>query len=429
MRSGLLAQLLTDGSPIRQVPPDCIGIVIANDGTTTRHAVGQSLRPPWQKSFLVTTIPQRCQLCLHPACPEILLDLRYVVDSADPRLAQQRFDLFLASEITQDWSCADMAAQLQTLLQAEMASGNLDCHPQMSLPEWMRFRAQLERWLYIRFGLTVEDCALVDAGETFDYAQILLERAHAVAQTGAATLPPLLTPTVASSAASAPIRPSVVAANARCSATNKDAAPQPPNTDASPLQPANTDVSPNPPNTNAPPRQSPNTDASPQPPISSMLSATEPTPPADGPPALPSRHVHHAGTDSQQLRRLFLELPDFIVRWRALNPPSAFFTLQQTILQRLSVLKTTVAAMPALELAAPQQALAAWQIAVRRQAMRDALQAWEQAWGLLARLQPASTTDIWLAWSDQSAPDEIERIVANFEHALARRAQVPQEQT
>lgn len=353
MRSGLLAQLLPPDGPVRQVPPDCIGIVIAPDGTATRHAAGQTLCPPWQKAFLVTTTPQRCRLCLHPACPEIQLDLRYVLDSADPRLAHQRFDLFLASEIGQDYSCDALATQLQTLLQAEMANGDLDCHPQMSLPEWMRFRALLERWLYIRFGLTVEDCALVDAGETLDYAQILLARAAAAAENRAS-------------------RDSVRA-----------------------LPPAQASAEPFP----------------------------APTPDWDAPPAPPARHPQHAGSDQGQLRRLFLELPEFMLGWRALNPPPAFFALQQSVLQRLSRLKVTVAAMPALTLAAPKQPLAPWQIAMRSHAMHDAMRAWEQAWALLARLQPGSE----VAWSQPAGLDSIERIFANFEHALVQRAQIPQE--
>ena len=148
-----------------------------------------------------------------------------------------------------------------------------------------------------------------------------------------------------------------------------------------------------------------------------------------------------------------------MVRWRALNPPAAFFAVQQTVLQRLSMLKMTVAAMPALTLAAPQQTLAPWQIDERRQAMQDAMHAWEQAWALLARLQPASPNASQTGnppasqagsphagqagslparglerspgtepdWQHDAGLDAVERIFANLEHALTRRAQVPQE--
>jgi hypothetical protein len=359
------------------VRADCIGIAVAADGSTRRHASGQSMAGPWQKAFLVHTLPHRCQLCLHPATPEIVLDLCFVLDSPDPRVAQQRFDLFLASEIDGDLSLAAMAAQMQTLLQAELAAGQLDCLPQMSLAEWMRFRSQLERWLYTRFGLTVEDCALTDVGEQVDYAQMLLARAQAQAGTHAA-----------------------VPANAHAQADARAQTPAPAPVHANSQADAPAQV------------QALHASAHDHAPTSAQAFA--PT---------PAYEAMSVSQDTALLRRLFLELPDFSSRWRALNPPAGSFTLQQSVLQRLSLLKTRVAAMPALALAAPGQPLPASRIAARSDALRQAIVAWEHAWAMLARLQGAQDApDAASCW--QAEQDAILRMLANLEAGLERRAQV-----
>jgi hypothetical protein len=286
---------------------------------------------------------------LHPATPEIGLKIAFVLDSLDPRVNVQRFDLFLASEIEQDLSLASMQARLENGLQAELAAGGLECGACMSLPEWMRFRAQLERWLYTRFGLVIEDCALLDLGEQVDYAQILLQRAAAVSAAPAAVVQPEPMPEI------------------------------PPE---------------------APPEL-----------------------PPEAPQAVRSDKGREVPgmSDAAQLRRLFLELPDFTARWRAMNPPGGYFALQQTTAQRLSLLKAQVSAMPALAWASPQQALTAAQIKTRSGHMQQAIAAWEQAWFLLARLtQAQGDAEQW-----QRERDEIDRILANLEYTLAARAALP----
>ena len=360
------------------VPAGCIGIAIEADGSSRRYASGQVMptasmkssdqqQSPQQspqklpqKSFWVHAGPYHTQLCLHPATPEIGLKIAFVLDSLDPRVNVQRFDLFLASEIEQDLSLASMQARLESGLQAELAAGGLECGACMSLPEWMRFRAQLERWLYTRFGLVIEDCALLDLGEQVDYAQILLQRAATVS-----------------------------------------AAPAAPH----PLPPG------------------PMADPSDEPKIPEM----PPKMPQEIAPEMPQAARSDKGrdvpgmSDAAQLRRLFLELPDFTARWRAMNPPEGYFSLQQTTAQRLSLLKAQVSAMPALAWASPQQALTAAQIKTRSGHMQQAIAAWEQAWFLLARLtQPPGDAEQW-----QRERDEIDRILANLEYTLAARAALP----
>ncbi len=358
------------------VPAGCIGIAIAPDGSSRRHASGQVI-PQAEQAFWVHPGPWQSQLCLHPATPEIALKLRFVLDSPDPRVQVQRFDLFLASEFAnevanqvahqsnthqsqQNLALSAFQARLEQGLQAELANGNMECGACMSLPEWMRFRAQLERWLYTRFGLTIEDCALVDVGEQLDYAQILLQRAAA--------------------GVSSSVSPSVS------------------------------------------PNVSPDFSPSPSPSISAGVEVLPNIPP----PVLPQPQYKPALHDAAQLRRLFLELPDFTLRWRALNPAPGFFALQQTAAQRLSLLKGQVSAMPALAWANPHQTLSASQIAIRSAHLHEAMLAWDEAWSLLARLHQIENDAAGTLAQWQREQDHIDRILTNLEHSLAARAAVPE---
>lgn len=412
----LLAQRLSQAAP---VPAGWIGIAIAVDGSSSRYHSGQNIAPPWQKAFLLHSGPHRCQLCLHPATPEIALDLRFVLDSPDPRVPQQRFDLFLSSEIDDDLTLAAMAARLQAGLQAEFASGGLDCFAQMSLPEWMRFRAQLERWLYTRFGLTVEDCALVDVGDQVDYAQILLARAAAQAASHPASPVPGAGTPASSASLSNHANSMQVGRETQASPAAMPQTGNRPAVDvsdagtlASRAEAAGADAGQNP------------ARAAAAPPTARSLPSWISLPWFDS-------AADAVAADAAGLRRLFIELPDFAMRWRALNPSPGFFALQQSSLQRLSLLRPLVAGMPALTLAAPNQSLAHWQIAARSDAMRQALAAWEQAWSLLARLDdlPGTGTQSAAAllarW--QAEQDAILRITGNLEHCLALRAQVPEQ--
>ncbi len=126
--------------------------------------------------------------CFHPgpysldlvpfaAAPEIGLRVGFAIDAPDPRAAQQRFDLFLASEACGEVALDAFAAPLQDALQRELAQGKLELPPCTTLDEWNAFRAGFNRLLYTRFGLTVDDCVPVDLADKRDFAAILAERA------------------------------------------------------------------------------------------------------------------------------------------------------------------------------------------------------------------------------------------------------------
>ena len=137
----------------------------------------------WQKG------EQELVYCFHPgpyqvdvtpfaAAPEIGLRLRFVIE-ANPRVSQQRFDLYLFSEAAEELSLADLGAAAQGALQHELAQGGLELPPCTSLEEWHAFRAGLNQLLYTRFGVTVDDCVPVDLGDSIDYAAVLRVRATA----------------------------------------------------------------------------------------------------------------------------------------------------------------------------------------------------------------------------------------------------------
>src|SRR5471032_123292 len=160
-------------------------------------------------------------LCFHPgpytvhlapfaAAPEWGLRLRFVVDVANPRVTQQRFDLYLYSVMAERLELDAFRTSAQAALQTELAQGALDLPPCTTLKEWHVFRAGLNQLLYTRFGVTVDDCVPVDLGEQVDYAEMLKDRAaEAVAVAAAVTAadtPPVPPPVaMVSSAAAAPV--------------------------------------------------------------------------------------------------------------------------------------------------------------------------------------------------------------------------------
>jgi hypothetical protein len=108
------------------------------------------------------------------AAPEIGLRTTFGVDSADPRLAQQRFDLFVAAEVQGSLALDALAQRMQAALAHELAQGGLDLPPCTTFEEWQAFRAGLNQLLYTRFGVTVDDCVPVDLGDARDTAALLL---------------------------------------------------------------------------------------------------------------------------------------------------------------------------------------------------------------------------------------------------------------
>ncbi|MFC0251666.1 hypothetical protein [Massilia consociata] len=135
-----------------------------------------------------------------------------------------------------------------------------------------------------------------------------------------------------------------------------------------------------------------------------------------------------ARADGQALRRLFLELPCVMcsLRLAVLPQDCADFRRHQDLLRRLDLVSLSVGTMPALELAAPGQALPGAQRLRRARHSRRAVAALDEAWALLARMKTCDAT-----LSPARIPallEEADRIVANLEsECAARRAVDPGE--
>jgi hypothetical protein len=195
--AGTLALRSVDGAV---VPAACTGLVCDAGGATRRVAAGARLSlHQAEMAFCFHPGPYTLILLPFAAAPEIGLQVRFAVDSPDPRVAQQRFDLYLMSEAGAVLTLADFGKAVETALQHELSLGNLDLPPCTTLDEWNVFRAGFNQLLYTRFGVTVDDCLPLDLGDRCDYARQLLARALAVEP-----LPTLATLAPESAAAPAP---------------------------------------------------------------------------------------------------------------------------------------------------------------------------------------------------------------------------------
>jgi hypothetical protein len=147
-------------------------------------------------------------------------------------------------------------------------------------------------------------------------------------------------------------------------------------------------------------------------------SATPAAPAA--PAAAPQEAFDPACEDARALRRLFLELPCLMCSLRMAVLPSdqSQFRQHQELLRRLDLVSLAVGAMPALELAAPNQALPAAERLRRARHSRSAAVALDEAWALLARLKQAGDV------TPAQLFDEADRIVSNLECDTAERRAV-----
>jgi hypothetical protein len=306
------------------IPTDCCGVIASAQGRTRRAGPGRLVLAKGEHAWCFHPGPYGADIVPFAAAPEIGLRLAFAVDSLDPRQAQQRFDLFLASECGQRLEAAAFAQAIEAALQRELAQGNLELPPCTQLDEWNAFRGGLNQLLYTRFGVTVDDCVPVDLGDTRDYAQVLRARA--------------------AEGQPAPL-----------------VAPSPAAPELAPFDPGE--------------------------------------------------------TDARSLRRLFLELPCVMCQMRLAVLPQGqeLFRLQQSLLQRLDLVSLAVGTMPALELAAPGEPLAAGEQVRRARHSRRAASALDEAWALLARLERAPQDALPVLF------DEADRIVANLERDTAAR--------
>ncbi|WLI90928.1 hypothetical protein Q4S45_07370 [Massilia sp. R2A-15] len=318
--SGLGAAVIAMPLPAgAAVPPGCAAVLVDRGGRTRRAPDGARLAPePGETAWAFHPGPYHADLAPFAQAPEIGLRVAFAIDSPDPRVAQQRFDLYLASEAADAVPLDRFCEAIQAALRHELSQGHLELPPCTTLAEWNAFRAGFNQLLYMRFGVTVEECVPADLGETVDFAQILLARRESAPESASAVAPA--------------------------------AAPEP-------------------------------------------LS------------------------DARALRRLFLELPCVMCGLRLAVLPSGagLFRRHQELLQRLDLANLSAATMPALELAAPGVPLDACQQARRIRQVRRAVAALDEAWALLARLQPGGDAQM------AGLFDEAERIVANLEYHTGER--------
>jgi hypothetical protein len=145
------------------VPPACIGVAVDAGGRTRRFAEGvRMVVAVGEHAWCFHPGPYNVVLTPFPAAPEMGLQLSVVVDSPDPLADQQRFDLYLASEGRRTVELVEFLQALDAALQRELAQGGLALPPCTQADEWQLFRAGLNELLYMRFGVTVDECIPVD---------------------------------------------------------------------------------------------------------------------------------------------------------------------------------------------------------------------------------------------------------------------------
>ncbi len=362
-------------------PAQSTVVVFNAAGHARRVAAGKVACEQGETVFCFHSGPYTVDLIPFASAPEWGLRLRFVVDAANPRVSQQRFDLYLYSETAGRLELADFASAAEMALQAELAQGALDLPPCTTLEEWHAFRAGLNQLLYTRYGVTVDDCVPVDLGDQIDYANVLQHRAHQAAEAERARH------------AATPIEPPTAAPSAPHAASTSEshaAAPSTPHAAAT---------------------------SAPRAAATSAPHAAAPSAPRVAPVTATPSAIAPAEQDARALRRLFLELPALSGELRLLHLPEGLPTFQQhqSTLLRLQMAALNVNTMPSLAWAAPDQPLAA-EIQARRAAQTMIAQtALDEAWSLLARLQLAGPQQ----WPQLL--DEADRICTNLETGLSLR--------
>lgn len=157
------------------VPDGCAVVIITASGRT-RRAQGRLSLADDERAYCFHPGPYHVELVPFAAAPEIGLRVAFAIDSPDPHEVQQRFDLFLASEAAGRVELAAFAQLIEAALQRELAQGNLALPPCTQLDEWNAFRAGFNQLLFMRFGVTVDDCVPVDLGDRRDFAALLKDR-------------------------------------------------------------------------------------------------------------------------------------------------------------------------------------------------------------------------------------------------------------
>ena len=168
-------------APGTEVPNGCIGLSWDARGTARRFAAGQRI-PAGHGGCLFHPGPYTVDVTPYASAPEAGLHFELAVDTPDPRLSQQRFDLFLMSEAGARLELPMLQAALEAAVQRELEQGKLFLPPCTSNEEWNAFRLGVNQLVYTRFGMVVDDCLPVDLGGQVDFAAMLARRSEQSAE-------------------------------------------------------------------------------------------------------------------------------------------------------------------------------------------------------------------------------------------------------
>ncbi|PQO98286.1 hypothetical protein C5614_13115 [Massilia phosphatilytica] len=164
-------------------PPGCPVVIVDADGrprrATTPAGKKVELRPG-ELAWAFHPGPYTIDVNPYAQAPEIGLRTTFAIDPQDPAAAGKRFDLYLAAEADGRVDLAALGAQVENAVRSALEQGALDLPPCADIDEWNAFRQGLNRLLYLRFGLTVDDCVPVELDDV-DYAAQLAARAVPVA--------------------------------------------------------------------------------------------------------------------------------------------------------------------------------------------------------------------------------------------------------
>lgn len=172
-------------------PAGCAVVVADVSGRSRRIAApgakGVVLREG-ELAWAVHPGPYTVDLVPFATAPEVGLRTSFAIAAAGPEVAQQRFDLLLAAEVADRLDLAPLGAAIEGALRRELAQGGLALPPCTTIEEWNAFRQGLHELLYMRFGLTTDDCVPVDLAPAADYAAMLAAGAKAAADPAPAPL-------------------------------------------------------------------------------------------------------------------------------------------------------------------------------------------------------------------------------------------------
>lgn len=170
-------------SPGCGAPPGCPVVIVDADGrprrATTPAGKKVELRPG-ELAWAFHPGPYTIDVVPYAQAPEIGLRTTFAIDPQDPAAAGKRFDLYLAAEADGRVDLAALGMKVESAVRSALEQGALDLPPCADIDEWNAFRQGLNRLLYLRFGLTVDDCVPVEL-EGVDYAAQLAARAVPVA--------------------------------------------------------------------------------------------------------------------------------------------------------------------------------------------------------------------------------------------------------